>query len=135
MSLTPKQARFVEEYLIDLNATQAAIRAGYSKKTAYSQGQRLLKKVEVAAYIQAAQIEVSRRAKIAVDDVVTGLLAEAEGRADSTPSSRVAAWSQLGRHLGMFNDRLNLEAGVGIVELMARIDGRTRGLLPGSKVD
>ncbi len=38
--LTPKQARFVEEYLIDLNATQAAIRAGYSKKTAKQQGQR-----------------------------------------------------------------------------------------------
>ncbi len=128
MSLTPKQARFVEEYLIDLNATQAANRAGYSKKTAYSQGQRLLKKVEVAAAIQAAQIEVSRRTHIAVDDVVTGLLAEAEGREDSTPSSRVAAWSHLGRHLGMFNDRLNLEAGSGIAELMARIDGRTRGL-------
>ena len=135
MSLTPKQARFVEEYLIDLNATQAAIRAGYSEKTAYSQGQRLLKKVEIAAAIQAAQIEVSRRTHIAVDDIVTGLLAEAEGREDSTPSSRVAAWSHLGRHLGMFNDRLNLEASSGIAELMARIDGRTRGLSPRSKVD
>ncbi len=41
-SLTPKQARFVEEYLIDLNATQAAIRAGYSAKTAEVQGSRLL---------------------------------------------------------------------------------------------
>ena len=133
--MTPKQARFVEEYLIDLNATQAAIRAGYSNKTAYSQGQRLLKKVEIAAAIQAAQIEVSKRAKIAVDDVVAGLLVEAEGREDSTPSSRVAAWSHLGRHLGMFNDRLNLEAGSGLAELMARIDGRTRGLSPGSKVD
>ena len=133
--LNRRQARFVEEYLIDLNATQAAIRAGYSNKTAYSQGQRLLKKVEVAAAIQAAQIEVSRRANIAVDDVVTGLLAEAEGREDSTPSSRVAAWSHLGRHLGMFNDRLNLEASSGIAELMARIDGRTRGLSPRSKVD
>ncbi len=39
MSLTPKQARFVEEYLIDLNATQAAVRAGYSPKTAKQQGQ------------------------------------------------------------------------------------------------
>ena len=135
MGLTPKQARFVEEYLVDLNATQAAIRAGYSNKTAYSQGQRLLKKVDVAAAIQAAQIEVRRRTNIAVDDVVTGLLAEAEGREDSTSSSRVAAWSHLGRHLGMFNDRLNLEAGSGIAELMARIDGRTRGLSPGSKVD
>jgi len=45
--LTPKQLRFCQEYIIDFNATQAVIRAGYSKKTAYSQGQRLLKNVEI----------------------------------------------------------------------------------------
>ncbi len=56
MSLTAKQARFVDEYLIDLNATQAAIRAGYSEKTAYSQGQRLLKVVEVATAIEDAKV-------------------------------------------------------------------------------
>lgn len=50
--LTEKQQRFVEEYMIDLNATQAAIRAGYSEKTAYSQGQRLLKNVEILARIK-----------------------------------------------------------------------------------
>lgn len=49
--MTPKKKRFCDEYLIDCNATQAAIRAGYSKNTAYSSGQRLLKDVEVAAYI------------------------------------------------------------------------------------
>ena len=53
--LTDKQKRFVEEYLVDLNATQAAIRAGYSEQTAYSIGQRLLKKVEVQEAIQQAQ--------------------------------------------------------------------------------
>lgn len=47
VKLTDKQEMFCREYLIDLNATQAAIRAGYSKKTAYSAGQRLLKNVEV----------------------------------------------------------------------------------------
>lgn len=52
--LTAKQQRFVDEYLIDLNATQAAIRAGYSEKTAYSQGQRLLKNVETQTNIQNA---------------------------------------------------------------------------------
>ena len=46
MSLNDKQRRFVNEYLIDLNATQAAIRAGYSQKTAYSHGERLLKNVD-----------------------------------------------------------------------------------------
>lgn len=49
--LTAKQQAFVDEYLIDRNATQAAIRAGYSAKTAYSQGQRLLKNVEVLAAV------------------------------------------------------------------------------------
>ena len=45
--MTPKQALFIQEYLIDLNATRAAIAAGYSPKTAYSIGQRLLKHVEI----------------------------------------------------------------------------------------
>lgn len=51
MALNLKQQRFVAEYLVDKNATQSAIRAGYSAKTAYSQGQRLLKHVEVAELI------------------------------------------------------------------------------------
>ena len=45
--MTEKRKRFAEEYLFDFNATQAAIRAGYSERTAYSIGQRLLKDVEV----------------------------------------------------------------------------------------
>lgn len=45
--MTPRQEKFCVEYLIDLNATQAAIRAGYREKTAYSMGQRLLKNVEI----------------------------------------------------------------------------------------
>jgi phage terminase small subunit len=52
MNLSLKQKRFCDEYLIDLNATQAAIRAGYSKKTAASQGERLLRKVEIQACVQ-----------------------------------------------------------------------------------
>ena len=51
MPMTAKQKRFCNEYLIDCNATQAAIRAGYSAKTAYSVGQRMLKNVEVKKYI------------------------------------------------------------------------------------
>ena len=50
--LTPKQKRFCQEYVIDSNGTQAAIRAGYSKKTAYSQGQRMLKNVEISNFIK-----------------------------------------------------------------------------------
>ena len=51
MALNKKQKRFADEWLIDMNATQAAIRAGYSEKSAYSQGSRLLKDDEVRAYI------------------------------------------------------------------------------------
>ena len=57
VALTAKRKRFADEYLIDLNATQAAIRAGYSKKTAYSSGERLLKVVEVQVYIQKRMAE------------------------------------------------------------------------------
>lgn len=53
--LTPKQERFVAEYLIDLNAKQAAIRAGYSAKTAEQQGSRLLRNAEVAHAVQAGK--------------------------------------------------------------------------------
>jgi phage terminase small subunit len=71
--VSPKQARFRSEYLVDLNATQAAIRAGYSAKTAYSQGQRLLKHVEVAASIAAAQKAQSERTEISADAVIAEL--------------------------------------------------------------
>ncbi len=75
--LTPKQERFVAEYLVDLNATQAAIRAGYSAKTAYSIGQRLLKHVEVAAAIEARKAKAVAKTGITADRV----LAELEGMA------------------------------------------------------
>ncbi len=71
--MTPKQERFVQEYMIDLNATQAAIRAGYSKHTAYSQGQRLLKHVEVAAAIQAAQTEFRELMEVSKESVTKQL--------------------------------------------------------------
>lgn len=51
MALTDKQKRFCDEYLIDLNATQAAIRAGYSPKTAEQTASRLLRNVKVQEYI------------------------------------------------------------------------------------
>lgn len=71
--MTPKQEAFVSEYLIDLNATQAAIRAGYSAATAYSQGQRLLKDVEISAAIEKAMAERSMRTNITQDQVVREL--------------------------------------------------------------
>ena len=63
-NLTPKQQRFVEEYLIDLNATQAAIRAGYSEKTAKEIGSENLTKPNIAKAIQEAQSKRTEEAKI-----------------------------------------------------------------------
>ncbi|MDQ7965182.1 terminase small subunit [Pseudomonas plecoglossicida] len=73
MALTAKQQRFVDEYLIDLNATQAAIRAGYSKKTASSQGERLLRNVEVRKYLQAQRQDLQGRTKITQEMVLKEL--------------------------------------------------------------
>jgi phage terminase small subunit len=69
-TLTPKQTAFVAEYLVDLNATQAAIRAGYSEKTAGSQGERLLKKVEIQTAISGAQQARAERTEITQDRVL-----------------------------------------------------------------
>ena len=68
--LTPKQRKFVEEYLIDLNATQAAIRAGYSADTAHVQGPRLLENVRVRSLLEASLKERSARTKITADKVL-----------------------------------------------------------------
>lgn len=73
MALTAKQQRFVAEYLIDLNATQAAIRAGYSEKTAAEQASRLLTNVKVAEAIQAAMKARSERTQIDADWVLKRL--------------------------------------------------------------
>jgi hypothetical protein len=63
-AMTSRQRRFVDEYLVDLNATQAAIRAGYSARTANEQGARLLTNASVASAIQAAQQARSERVQI-----------------------------------------------------------------------
>lgn len=71
--LSAQEADFVREFLVDLNATQAAIRARYSAKTAYSAGQRLLKRVEVIAEIRRAMAERAERTNVKADNVVREL--------------------------------------------------------------
>ena len=108
LNLTPKQQRFVDEYLIDLNATQAAIRAGYSEKTAYSIGDENLKKPEIKKAIEQAQKERQKRTLVTQDDVIRGLLTEAEWQGEgSSHSARVSAWAHLGKHLNMFTDKID----------------------------
>ena len=72
-NLTPKQRAFAKEYLIDLNATQAAIRAGYSPRTASQQGERLLRKVEVKELVCIGKAERGKRTQVNADYVLRRL--------------------------------------------------------------
>ena len=87
-----------------MNASQAAIRAGYSEKTAYSAGQRLLKHVEVSSELEAAQKELSVRSEVTVDMVVEELGAIAFSETESA-RDKIRALELLGKVLGMFIDR------------------------------
>ena len=125
-NLTPKQQRFVEEYLIDLNATQAAIRSGYSEKTAAVIGAENLIKPNIAKAIQEAQESLSNKTQLTVDMVVNGLLKEAQDYAEgSTQSARVSAWAHLGKHLGMFKDKIEHDVSDPLKELLSRASGNT----------
>ena len=71
--LTDKQRKFVSEYLVDLNATQAAIRAGFSERTAGSMAQKLVAKSHIQEAIKAAQAQREKRTLVTVDYVVSSL--------------------------------------------------------------
>lgn len=105
--LTAKQAKFVDEYLIDLNATQAAIRAGYSEKFSNSNASKLLQNTAIQKAIQAAQARLSEECLVSQKMVIEGLLAEAKLNGEgSSHSARVSAWAHLGKHLGMFVEKV-----------------------------
>ena len=145
--MTQKQKRFVEEYLIDLNATQAAIRAGYSPETAGAIGAENLKKPQIQNAIAREMADRSRRTGVNADRVVLELARIAFANAgdlidagDATlkddasrddlaaiqsikvkdmgdmgiereirMADKLKALELLGRHLGIFNDRLRLD--------------------------
>lgn len=121
--LTLKQRRFIEEYLIDFNATQAAIRAGYSEKTAYSVGHENLSKPEIKSEIDRLTAQMTEKAIVTKEMVLQGLLDEArmydEG---ASHSARVSAWAHLGKHLGIFMDKVELSGKVEVTSLGSLID-------------
>lgn len=73
MSLTPKQAKFVAEYLVDLNATQAAIRAGYSAKTAKDIGCQNLAKLDIINAIEEGRAKLMQRVELTQEQVLRDL--------------------------------------------------------------
>ncbi|MDP0328606.1 terminase small subunit [Glaesserella parasuis] len=153
--LTDKQQRFVEEYLIDLNATQAAIRAGYSEDTAKEMGYENLTKPHIQKAIQEAQNKRAERVNVTQDDVLRGLLeviAMSTGKQKITetelskvdgsivpmdvekvcfePHAANKALELLGKHLGMFKDKVDVTNSDGslrptIIELVAPDESAT----------
>jgi len=105
--MTPQQEAFCREYLVDLNAKQAAIRAGYSEKTAYSQGSRLLKHDEVQRAINAGKVKQVERIDITADMVLARLWQI--GQCNNPAMQPVKALELCGKHLGMFTERMELE--------------------------
>ncbi len=134
--LTAKQQRFVEEYLVDLNATQAAIRAGYSARNADKIASQLLGKSRVALAIASAKAERSSRVAVSADYVITNLVEIVERSMQRAPVVNVKgeqvvdeegrfvwrfdgktatrALELLGKHLGMYKDRVENEVSGGL---------------------
>jgi phage terminase small subunit len=133
MALTPKQERFIQNYLIDLNATQAAIRAGYSPKTANEQGSRLLANVSISRLIEAEQNK--RAGKVGLDSEwvlrrlkdISDRCMQAEpvlkregnewvesGEYTFDSSGANKSTELIGKHLGMFKDSLNVNANMNV---------------------
>ena len=102
-SLTAKQERFVEEYLIDLNATQAAIRAGYSEKGAHVRGSELLSNRKIADAIALGRKRLSEESGITqafVLECITEAITLSKGGENVMGIYKGA--ELLGKHLGMF---------------------------------
>lgn len=115
--LTAKQARFVEEYLVDLNATQAAVRAGYSTRNSSEVGYSLLQKITVQAAIQAAQRERSAKTGITAERVVQEI-----ARIAFADPRDVAQWDAL-QVRARDSDELTDDAAAAISEIKSTKDG------------
>lgn len=121
--LTARQQRFIEEYLIDLNATQAAIRAGYSENTANEQGSRLLTNVSIRGAIDRALEKRSNKLRLSAEWVLNRLKDisnAAYEKEDYSPANK--ATELIGKHLGLFTDKLEVKGHMTFEQLLDDID-------------
>jgi len=104
--LEPKQARFVQEYLLDYNGTQAAIRAGYSRRSARQIGYELLKKPDVSKAVRAEAQRTEQRLQVTRDDVLRGLVTAFEqAKAEGHAMAMIAACREIGKLMGYYDRR------------------------------
>ena len=131
--LTAKQQRFCDEYLIDLNATQAAIRAGYSKKTAYSIGVENLKKPELKNYIEKLMAKKESELIADQDEVLKYLTSVMRGESQASvlarngigadeviekppdEKERLKAAELLGRRYGLYTDKIKADVALPVI--------------------
>lgn len=137
-AITPKQRRFVEEYLIDHNGAQAAIRAGYSPKCARETAYKLLTKSHIANAVRQGSRAVSQRLGITRESILEGLLeAAAMAKSAGEVLALVSAWREVAKLLSLYpTKRLEVHTdGAGERQLKLMSDAELKrcalGLMPG----
>lgn len=122
--MTAKQARFIDEYLVDANGTQAAIRAGYGAAGARVAAHRLLTNVAISSAIEARQSADAARLFIDRENVLKGLLEAVEmAREQQNPAGMVAGLREVGRLMGFYApERVKMALEPGAVQEMRRLE-------------
>ena len=124
--MTAKQARFVDEYLVDANGTQAAIRAGYGAAGARVAAHRLLTNVAISSAIEARQRVDATRLSVDRNRVLTGLLEAVEmAREQRNPAGMVAGLREIGKLMGFYTDRVKVDVGVTDQQERRRMEAMT----------
>ena len=119
IKLKPKELTFAEEWLKTTNATQSAIKAGYSERTAYSAGNRLLKKVEVKQYIDERLAEMQESSIADTNEVMQFLSSTMRGDIpdqfglDPALNDRLKAAELLGKRYKLFTDKQEISGADG----------------------
>jgi len=119
--LTPQQKRFCEEILVDGNVTQAAIRAGYSKRSAYSTGHDNLKKPKIQKYISELKEARSLRTQVTADRILQELAKIGFAKKGVKTGHKLKALGMLGKHVGIFDNQFNLEKQA-LIKDLSKID-------------
>jgi len=109
--LNQKQKRFCEEILVDDNVTKAAIRAGYSKRSAYSIGHENMKKPKIKRYISQLKAARNLRTQVTADRILQELakIGFAKAEKGEKTGHKLKALGMLGKHVGIFDSQPNLE--------------------------
>lgn len=136
VKLTAKQLAFCNEYLIDLNATQAAIRAGYSEKTAQEQSSRLLSNVIISDFIQSKMDKRAEKTEINADYVLKTIQStiarcsqaepvlingEPSGEYKFDAANTLKGCELLGKHLKLFTDKIDVSGTIQINKIERKI--------------